>query len=75
MCSTLRAIIGHAGSGNWWSQRDLNPCLHLERVPSWAKLDDGTSLWVMLSRSMRRNGSTLPLPKHAVQFVPGMVTY
>ena len=30
--------------GKWWSQRDLNPCLHLERVPSWAKLDDGTSL-------------------------------
>jgi hypothetical protein len=28
---------------SWWSQRDLNPCLSLERAPSWARLDDGTS--------------------------------
>ncbi len=27
----------------WWSQRDLNPCLSLERAPSWTKLDAGTS--------------------------------
>ena len=56
------------GNGNWWSQRDLNPCLHLERVPSWTKLDDGTAgHGVRQSLLNNQRESTIPLAGSAIK--------